>query len=481
MKRTVLMVERGKHPRFAIGESSTPFANLLLEKLAEDFDFPFLRELSEWGSWQNKHPGIASGLKRGFTFFHHRFGERMNFDDRSTQLLVAASPNDTVADTHWYRPEFDEFHVRKAQELGVDYMDETRIDSISASGGQWRIGLSRNGIGREVVADFLIDASGSNSILAEYFQIPREAFPLMPKTAGVWAHFRDVKRMDDFAKEGRAGVPPYPIDDAAVHHVFEGGWIWMLRFNNGITSAGAVFRTNCEFVAATAEGTWQNLLNGLPAVKELFEGSSKLTPTYSSQEISFRRGRIAGKNWAMLPSAAGFVDPLLSTGFALNLLGIDRLATAIREMEFQAKGFEQQTMAELEAVADLVSALYAKMNSPEEFNLLTLLYFAALSFTETAWRLGKREIASGFLLSNLKGFSRELAVMCDHAREGKAVTREAIGNVIQPFDIAGLTDWSRRNWYPVDMRDLMCNAEKLQASREDLHVLFRKLKLRVPQ
>ncbi len=34
------------------------------------------------------------------------------------------------------------------------------------------------------------------------------------------------------------GQPPYPIDDAAVHHVFDGGWIWVLKFNNGITSAG---------------------------------------------------------------------------------------------------------------------------------------------------------------------------------------------------------------------------------------------------
>ena len=31
----------------------------------------------------------------------------------------------------------------------------------------------------------------------------------------------------------------------------------------------------------------------------------------------------------MLPSAAGFVDPLLSTGFALNLMGIERLAQII--------------------------------------------------------------------------------------------------------------------------------------------------------
>ena len=29
-RRRVVLVERGRHPRFAIGESSTPLANLLL-------------------------------------------------------------------------------------------------------------------------------------------------------------------------------------------------------------------------------------------------------------------------------------------------------------------------------------------------------------------------------------------------------------------------------------------------------------------
>ena len=33
--RTVLVLEKGKHPRFAIGESSTPVADLVLRDLAQ--------------------------------------------------------------------------------------------------------------------------------------------------------------------------------------------------------------------------------------------------------------------------------------------------------------------------------------------------------------------------------------------------------------------------------------------------------------
>src|SRR5689334_25436359 len=65
----VALLERGRHPRFAIGESSTPLANLLLEELADRYDLPAVRAFSKWGTWQQTHPDVACGLKRGFTFF----------------------------------------------------------------------------------------------------------------------------------------------------------------------------------------------------------------------------------------------------------------------------------------------------------------------------------------------------------------------------------------------------------------------------
>ena len=40
---SVLQLERGYHPRFAIGESTSPLANLLLEQLAERYDLPRLQ------------------------------------------------------------------------------------------------------------------------------------------------------------------------------------------------------------------------------------------------------------------------------------------------------------------------------------------------------------------------------------------------------------------------------------------------------
>src|SRR5436190_568801 len=130
--RSVVLLERGRHPRFAIGESSTPLANLLVEELALRYDLPRLLPLAKWGSWRKTYPQIACGLKRGFTFYHHQFEKPfLNDSERRDQLLVAASPHDGIADTHWYRADIDHFLVREAQALGVEFLDQTKIGAVT--------------------------------------------------------------------------------------------------------------------------------------------------------------------------------------------------------------------------------------------------------------------------------------------------------------------------------------------------------------
>ena len=43
---TVCLIEKSRHPRFAIGESSTPIADMILRDLADDYDLPFLKKLT---------------------------------------------------------------------------------------------------------------------------------------------------------------------------------------------------------------------------------------------------------------------------------------------------------------------------------------------------------------------------------------------------------------------------------------------------
>ena len=476
MGYTVLLVEKGVHPRFAIGESSTPLANLLLEKLADEYELPVLREFSKWGAWQKSHPEVGCGIKRGFTFFHHRSGERLDPFAADSQLMVAASPNDPVADTHWYRPEFDLFMVRAAAAEGVEYLGQTRVEKMVRE-KEWTIQLRRLDEKMEVRAGFVLDASGAASVLSSWAGLSEADFPDFPQTRTVYAHFRGVPRWGNELVNGAAAARwPYPPENAAVHHLFRGGWIWILHFNNGITSAGAMLTAGRAEEAGwgnlQAAEVWDRVLLEFPTLAEIFRGAEAVTPFYSCARVVFRKSRVAGDGFALLPSAAGFVDPLLSTGFALSLLGIRRLASAFRkagsELKSRLAEYEDVTLEELDAAADLVSALYASLGRFDQFRDLTLLYFAALSFTESCWRLGREEAASSFLLCREPEFSTRRKTMCRAARAGEGVIRDAVLAAIDRYDVAGLTDRNRHPWYPARLEDLYEAREKIGVRRSEI-------------
>jgi FADH2 O2-dependent halogenase len=89
----VVLLERGTHPRFAIGESTTPLANLSLERLGTRYGLADCYRMAAHGRWLEHHPAIRRGLKRGFTFYRHHPGDA--FADRGA---VRAEPCAAVRD-----------------------------------------------------------------------------------------------------------------------------------------------------------------------------------------------------------------------------------------------------------------------------------------------------------------------------------------------------------------------------------------------
>ena len=478
--RSVVLLERGSHPRFAIGESSSPLANLLLEELARRHDLPRLLPLSAWGSWQRIHPEVAAGLKRGFTFYAHERGQPFAGDPgRRDQLLVAASPNDEVADTHWYRPDVDAFLVCEAEAAGVEYRDRTELRVAARDAEGLTLEATRAGTAERIRPRLVVDASGPGGFLHRALELPAAAFADLPATRGLFAHFENVRRLDALGIGASDEPPPYPVDDAAVHHVFDGGWIWVLRFNNGLTSAGVAATPELAREIGLEDGApaWARLLERLPTVGAQFAGARATTPFYR-RPLPFRTTAAAGPGWAMLPSAAAFVDPLLSTGFPLALLGIERLAGALGE-DWRGPSFEARlrdhgarTLFEADTAALLVAALFAAFSDFETFAALTKLYFAAASYAEAARRLGRPALAGSFLAGDHPTFGPNLRACCRLAVARDPTRRaelfDAVARAIEPLDVIGLSDASRRNWYPVRAEDLVAARGKLGATREEI-------------
>ena len=484
----VVLLERAAHPRFAIGESSTPLANLSLERLGARYGLDDCYAMAAHGRWLARYPDVRRGLKRGFTFYRHHPGEQ--FANRrldAERLLVAASPSDDISDTHWLRADVDHHFVREAIAAGVDYRDRADITSAEIGADSVRIAGMRNGAPFALRAKFIVDASGPGGFLARQLAIPSGLEKTETRAALVFSHFDGVPLMKDVVPGLPAG--PYPDDWAAVHHVIDEGWMYSLRFDHGTTSAGFLLspRGLHGVDTASAERLWGALLSRYPTLGALFGGARPLMPISFRSLIQHRLTRAAGNRWAMMPHAYAFVDPLFSTGIAWSLRAVERFGLMFEDAKDRTgvpsarelDRYDEQLAAEADQIDWLIAGAYEAMTHFDLFAAQTMLYFATVSFAEVSQRLTPDESVawSGFLgvgdpvlqplprhsLNRLRAITRARGAATEWSQ-----FVDWIAKAIEPRNIAGLADPRRHNLYPVDLDVLVERHALLGMTRKEL-------------
>lgn len=496
----VTVVEKGVHPRFAIGESTTPLANLALERLAARYDLPDLHHLAAYGRWLRHLPELQRGLKRGFTFYRHQPGRPFsNGPDNEARALIAASPEDALADSHWLRSDLDHHFVRRARAEGVDLWERCELLDASREGPRWRLrgrGLGESGeMETELVldADFVIDATGPAGFLARALGIRDATDRLTTRSGLVFSHFEGVRRFEEVAREEGAVFHrgPYPDDWAAVHHLLDEGWMYVLRFDSGRVSAGMLFDGELpEGAPERPEELWRGVLDRYPSLAAQFAGARPLFPLRSQARIQHRRARAVGEGWLLLPHTYAFVDPLFSTGIAWTLLGVERVAQLFEAAGGELPSPDVLTRYEtrLDAEADRIDRLIAlAYRARRDFRLLvavSALYFAAVSFAESRRRLvdGGDDPWDGFLGVGDPVFDRlfeEAPGRLDAALGGALSVNGFetwLRDGIAPRNVAGLADPARRNLYPVDLELLVERAPLLGLKPEKLRARLHRLR-----
>jgi FADH2 O2-dependent halogenase len=490
----VMLLERGTHPRFAIGESSTPLANLSLERIGTRYGLEDCYQLATHGRWLAHFPGLRRGLKRGFTFYRHHPGSA--FTDAGTdteRLLVAASPSDALSDSHWLRADVDHHFVREAVAAGVDYRDRVDLTSVELDANGVHLRGNREGVAFAVRAGFLIDASGPGGFLARQFAIPSAVGETRTRSSLLFAHFDGVRLMDEVAP----ALPraPYPDDWAAVHHIIDEGWMYSLRFDHGTTSAGFLLTPRglaaLDATAATeADDLWRTLLSRYPTIEALFGAATPIRPIAFRPSIQHRLARAAGKGWALMPHAYAFVDPLFSTGISWSLRAVERLAQLFESArkrgnvpgEADMSRYERLLATEATQIDRVVAGAYEAMAHFDLFAAQAMLYFAAVSFAEVQQRLTGDASAcwNGFLgvgdpaLHDLPGKALERLQQITRGRGEIGVSEQRrefadwIARTIAPRNVAGLADPARRNLYRVDLDVLLERHALLGMTRDQV-------------
>jgi FADH2 O2-dependent halogenase len=386
-----LLIDKARHPRFAIGESSTPVANMLLRDLAVRYNLSRLLPLVKWGTWQKAYPHVGCGLKRGFSYFQHE-AERpfQPREDHGNELLVAASADNEHSDTQWFRADVDQFLVNEARQAGIPVWERTTVENLEFRGDAWHFTAISAEETRRVTAKFLIDGTGEAAVLPKFLNIASQTHRLHTHSRTIFSHFRHVQDWSAMLDKmgGKTDDHPFCCDDAAQHQILDGAWVWVLRFSNGITSVGLVLDEEKFPLDSTRTplDEWAEWLERYPSLGELLrhvritDPPGKLLQTGRLQRYW---ARAAGDSWALLPHTAGFIDPLHSTGIAHSLCGIERLTGILQRhwgtpaLSKELGEYERIILHEVAFIDRLVSGCFMSFGRFPLLVAYSMLYFAA--------------------------------------------------------------------------------------------------------
>lgn len=282
---TVTLLERERFPRFQIGESLLPYNNDLFSRLgvtdqlhAGDF-FP------KYGAYFVTGDGAV-----GYGF---RFDKRLQDPYRNSFQVK--------------RAEFDHLLLRNAEKHGVEVREETPVKSVELNG-------ERVVVNGDLEARFVIDASGHHALLGE--KQPIESL----KKIAFFAHYRGVPR-----PEGRDAGNTVIV-------VLRNAWFWLIPVNAEVMSVGLVvdrehvLRCGLEpeelLDRTIAESSW---------VAERMKNAERITQVYARKDFSFRTKKMVGPNFALIGDAAGFIDPIFSTGVFMAMKSADLASAAVAE------------------------------------------------------------------------------------------------------------------------------------------------------
>lgn len=466
----VCLIERESHPRFAIGESSTPIADMILRDIADVYDLPFLKQISRYGEWQKYYPEIKCGLKRGFSYYHHQKGERFETDElHKNELLVAASVNNLNSDTNWLRSDVDHFLVKKAVEIGVQYFEKTEVVQLERREDvqKWSVRTKSEKLLQDLKVKWIIDASGSGEFSRKYFNTTNDLIGFKTNSEAIYSHFTGVTTWSNYLQERKISDTDYPYkpDHSALHQIIDEGWFWMLRFNHGLLSCGLVLDSSIRENKLNDKdhvSHWKQIVEQYPSIQKILKtGNFADQPgrLIHSGRLQRKMNRTYGDGWIALNHTAGFVDPMHSTGIAFTLSGIERLLELFndgfgKKIEHNyLRKFQDKIFKELEFIDILVSMTYRSRWNPELFTAAVMLYFVASVHYEKM-RLGglKPDLFLSADNADLTSMISQIYNKIVEVEEGKneKIARELVAEIsrlIQPFNSVGLLNTANKNMY----------------------------------
>jgi flavin-dependent dehydrogenase len=293
--RSVLLLEKGHHPRFHIGESLLPMNLPILERL-----------------------GVLEQVRAIGT---HKPGAEFPIDDLNFNTFRFERAIDAKFGYAFQvkREEFDQLLFEHAKANGVDAREGVKVERI-VFGADGRpaeaIATSEDGQRLRVRMRYLVDASGRDTLVGAQLKLKKKN-PLH-QSAAIFSHFTGVQRR--------------PGEDAGNITVqrFAHGWMWLIPLRNDVMSIGAVcFPEYLKTRRGDNEGFLLRTLESEPSAWNRMQDAVRVAPVHVTGNYSYTCSRMTGPGWVMIGDAYAFVDPVFSSGVYLGMNSAEQAAEVV--------------------------------------------------------------------------------------------------------------------------------------------------------
>lgn len=281
--KKVLILERERFPRFHVGESLIPYGN---------------DEMRAIGVWE-KLEKVGFMPKLGAEFV-------LGNSKSSIDVLFARHLPPSYARTFQVeRSRFDNLLLEHAVASGCEVWQETCVKTVSVTDAGVSVSCVKDDETREVKARWIFDASGREALLGKQLKLPKTDFGL-PKKFATFAHFHGVRRNDP------------PADGHIIIVRLDFGWCWLIPLDAEKTSVGLV--QTLDHFRSTGMEPAECFEHVVRTTKELtfrMNGTERVNEFSFAGDYTYRHLQNAGPRWMLIGDAAGFIDPIFSSGVML--------------------------------------------------------------------------------------------------------------------------------------------------------------------
>jgi flavin-dependent dehydrogenase len=299
----VVLCEKENFPRFKIGESLLPHSVGAFNRLG-------VREQLEAHAFPKLGGEIATACGRRVQRFY--FEGALQLDDRNAYQV----------DRAW----FDKMLLAHSAAQGAEIRQPCAVRDLTFDAE----GVTLQTESGEIRARYLLDCSGRNAIVGQKFDLKRRYDHL--QKFSVFAHYEGVQR-----DEGR---------DATLTRLVRARdhWFWLIPLDERRTSIGLV----CDLATFRKAGKKpEELLASAiaesPLMQERMALAKRLIDVQAVGDYSYRNTRLHGDRWLLAGDAAGFIDPIFSTGVFLAIHSAEEavkvLDAALRDAPFRGWRF----------------------------------------------------------------------------------------------------------------------------------------------